>query len=1257
MPRTFAANYRLRLPARALLAVLTTVAAPLIQAATITVDTHPVSGIGMVVIANDGLCSLREAIINANTNTATHSDCAAGSGSYNTLVLPTGAVFTLTDAAVADELGQTGLPYIVEDIRIEGNGATIASGNTCTRDLTQTPGEFRLLLIQQGVLSADDLTLANGCADGASDARYGGAIHIAGGALFLRRSTLRDNHANRGAAVYSRGNAATIIEASTMLDNSATFGGALYVDGLNDIFNSTLSGNQAATLGGSVYVQPGGVVNLEHTTLDGSGSLHGWVIFSNQATIRVKNTLLASAGCDENSDVAPSTWIAFGDNLDSGTSCANRFGANVTANVAINLEPLADNGGPTLTHALLPGSPGVDAALSCTRLDGAIVADPTVFIDQRGEERPQGAACDIGAYELDLPPSTIRVDAIDGVGVVPILADGLCSLREALENANGAGVNHADCEPGGGADIVLLPPGAVFTLNDAPLLSTVGRTALPPIRTTLTLAGGLGTVIQRNPALPCVHDNVDAAGKFRLLYVRPQGRLTVQDLTLANACASGNTDTHAQSANGGAILSRGELTLRRSTLSGNSAGLSGGGIGQEGVALIETSTLTGNWSELGGAVMSSGGSTTVRNSTLSNNAAGTGGGAIIALNTTLHLEQSTLVDNTSSLGGGVMGGFFATLRFKNSVLQNSACADGVLFFGFSTEWSATGSSFDSGNTCTLVNVIPNTNAHLGMLAENGGTTRTHALLPASPARNAANDCTGIDGSAIGADQRGIARPQAGVCDIGSFEAHTQPLSGASIGVDTVDGAGVVPVLGDGLCSLREAIENANASSASFAHGDCAPGSTSGLDEIILPSGAVFSLTDAAITAPFGNTALPAINTQLAIRGNGATIQSGDDCVFNGTQSPGEFRFFLVQSGTLELERLTLANGCADGVGASAARDGGAIYVQDGALIADQVTLRNNRARRGGAIYSAGHVRMEEGTLSANSATFGGAIYASGSTTLSNMTVAGNVSFSLGGAAFIESGATLDIEQSTLDTNTSGQFVGIYSSTSTVNLKNTILRNTRCDQNSDLGPSIWNAFGNNLDDGITCASRFGASVTPNTDPLLGTLAANGGFTRTHALLPGSPAIDGASSCTKLNGSDVLHDQRGIARPQGGLCDIGAFESRGFVLTASEGSGQATAVGTAFDAPLVVTVDSAFGEPVNGGQVRFAAPDTGASLATPTAVVTITDGQASLDVAANGATGEYVVTASSVGSSAAVGFSLSNLAAEIIFADGFEMDRSR
>jgi hypothetical protein len=85
-----------------------------------------------------------------------------------------------------------------------------------------------------------------------------------------------------------------------------------------------------------------------------------------------------------------------------------------------------------------------------------------------------------------------------------------------------------------------------------------------------------------------------------------------------------------------------------------------------------------------------------------------------------------------------------------------------------------------------------------------------------------------------------------------------------------------------------------------------------------------------------------------------------------------------------------------------------------------------------------------------------------------------------------------------------------------------------------GKGAINSGGHNIDSGSTCG--FGAAGDqPNTDPKLGALGSNGGPTETDALLAGSPAIDAAGGCPP-----PATDQRGVTRPQGPACDVGAFE---------------------------------------------------------------------------------------------------------------------
>jgi hypothetical protein len=100
------------------------------------------------------------------------------------------------------------------------------------------------------------------------------------------------------------------------------------------------------------------------------------------------------------------TFTSLGYNLDSDGTCALGAVGDISSGTA-NLGPLANNGGPTLTHALLIGSNAIDAVLA---------GCPPPATDQRGAGRPYGAACDIGAYEGLFQPMKIVKRAFQSDG-------------------------------------------------------------------------------------------------------------------------------------------------------------------------------------------------------------------------------------------------------------------------------------------------------------------------------------------------------------------------------------------------------------------------------------------------------------------------------------------------------------------------------------------------------------------------------------------------------------------------------------------------------------------------------------------------------------------------------------------------------------------------------------------------------------------------------------------------------------------------
>ena len=107
----------------------------------------------------------------------------------------------------------------------------------------------------------------------------------------------------------------------------------------------------------------------------------------------LKNTIVANSAPDD--DCAGNLVTSNGSNIDSDGTCS-LVAAGDLPNTNPQLGPLADNGGPTQTLALLAGSPAIDAGSGDC---------PPPATDQRGVTRPQGAACDIGAYEFEPTPS------------------------------------------------------------------------------------------------------------------------------------------------------------------------------------------------------------------------------------------------------------------------------------------------------------------------------------------------------------------------------------------------------------------------------------------------------------------------------------------------------------------------------------------------------------------------------------------------------------------------------------------------------------------------------------------------------------------------------------------------------------------------------------------------------------------------------------------------------------------------------------
>jgi len=430
-----------------------------------------------------------------------------------------------------------------------------------------------------------------------------------------------------------------------------------------------------------------------------------------------------------------------------------------------------------------------------------------------------------------------------------------------------------------------------------------------------------------------------------------------------------------------------------------------------------------------------------------------------------------------------------------------------------------------------------------------------------------------------------------------FLAFTAPVDGATFTVNTTTDLGDSNP-GDGVCSatgvfctLRAGIEESNALGGS--HVIILPGGT-----YVLALGELNIFTDidlqgagAASCVVDGNNSsrVFAVQSNVTMRASGLTVQNGN----SGNDGSG---FLIFQFATLILEDAVVSNN-------SATHNGAGIY-NHGTLSVARSTLSGNVSNfSGGAIWNGGDLTMVATEITGNTAPVGGGLIALGTTELTDVTISGNTALGYyasdqwhGGGGIFTSSETTILERVTFEnnsgkigggihftgdnltitnttfTNNSGSLGGgaihvsnpsdlnlnltnvtiagnfgggpgggalsLGTTSATVTIANTIIADNganQCDSSSQIV-----SFGHNLETTDTCGlNATGDQV--NTPAGLGIIAANGGFTRTMALLPGSAAID--------TGNDIgapATDQRGVSRPQDGdgngtaTSDIGAFE---------------------------------------------------------------------------------------------------------------------
>jgi fibronectin-binding autotransporter adhesin len=1051
--------------------------------------------------------SLRWAITEANAN--------PGADTIDTIELQ-GSTSIPHDINLT--LNGTALPTITDDLAIIGHtgsgfeiGRLIVSGN----DLS------RVLAINSGVtVSLSGLTITNGNAASGN----GGAIHNQG-TLSLFNTTILESEAVSGGGIYSTG--ALNITGSNISDNRANRGGGVFQTGPTlNVTDSVLGGNHAGPANG--VAQGGGIFVLGGTT-----TLERTVVQFNTAIGGNGTPGLAGFAGEGGGLYMENTSVMLVDTtIRSNEARGGNGGAGATGSTGTNAPPVPVGAEGGRGGDAGNGAAGGQGAGGGVYLVNAFATSLRSTISENlatggaGGAGGQGGTGGMGSAGRNAVPDTFGASVL--IHATPGGRGG--------EGGSG-GVGGAGGQALGGG--VYLRSGELKTFNSTLAGNQVaggqGGMAGTGGAGGPGASGGNGVLVVGTPAFGNSSPGGDGGAG-------------------GNGGPGGQGGVGGESRGGGLERFEGRMFGITTTVAHNQIVAGQGGAG--GVRAPGGSGGSGGVGQGGplngppapnGATGASGqfGSFSVSGS------AGVSSGGGLSVGNAANFPQDVALGNTLVAGNTAAG---APSNVSGTLSPLSASN----LIGVGGSGGLTG-----GVNGNLVGVA---DPRLGPLANNGGLTPTVALLPDSPAINSGDNALTLNHllQPLGVDQRGAGFPRiVGThVDIGAFES---PYGLESLVVTTLtdeDNGFSNPALGTGT-SLREAIAWANLHS--------------GADAITFAPG----LAGGTIT--LGGTQLPTITGELSITGLGApalaisgnqasrvfeiaagadvemsglTIRDGAAVTGGGIRNGGKLRIThsaiisnranggsaqgggagINSTGALDVEYCTFV----DNIGGVA---GGAIRLASptGSFDLSLLTVRystfsGNSSRNGGALGLARGVALIVGsTFNGNSAVngSGGAMTVEdGSLTVTGSTVSGNSTTDRGGG--IAARGQLIVQHSTIVDNSGPSGAGIRTDINgAVTLTHSIVaRNWNGSTPSDLVvASIGATGGYNLIGHAATAGGLVHGVNGNivgVDPMLGPLADNGGPTKTHKPLPGSPVIDAGDPF--FNAAAMPFDQRGLPYPR-------------------------------------------------------------------------------------------------------------------------------
>ena len=330
--------------------------------------------------------------------------------SHNRIFIHTGSDLAITHLTIENGIANDSL----------GGGCIYASNNvsigqsTVTGCSVSTVGATRALggaIRAIGTVVVDEASVTNSIAHAAAADAEGGGIDSAGLSVF-NQSAISDNQVTSDSSHFARGGGANVqyltAGYSTISGNRAQIGAGLYVGDTHHSNPSTLrdmtiSGNQASGAAGGIFcAQP---LGIENSTIADNLADFDAGLYLSETNAELHSTIVANNASDDGltpSDIGGSSgaFLSGSHNLILASALSVPAG---TLSVDPKLAPLADNGGGILTHALLRGSPAIDAGENPNNLATDARGYLCTEINCFPYDRTFGPSTDIGAFEFGSP--------------------------------------------------------------------------------------------------------------------------------------------------------------------------------------------------------------------------------------------------------------------------------------------------------------------------------------------------------------------------------------------------------------------------------------------------------------------------------------------------------------------------------------------------------------------------------------------------------------------------------------------------------------------------------------------------------------------------------------------------------------------------------------------------------------------------------------------------------------------------------------